>query len=218
MVLQLHHHVHHKPSCPGRDHNITVNIRCRVKLAPKVWSQAEEQQGHKAWSGLEAFHFLVTLHLPHFLKWAFLAIINNPRPGADAPFPCVQTARCPVPARIYIPTGLVVGCMSWVILARHISLQGLCNTSAGSAAPWLTSLSHLLLSDAPGRGCTHRDVAGFPQPPLGHSAHPREVQGNMGEVIVCCWSPEWFLQCCLLAVKWVLGVSLALSIKRRNSL
>lgn len=170
-----HDHFHHKPSFPVRDHTITVNICCRVKLALKVWSQAEEQQGHEAGSCLEAFHFLVTSRLPHFLKWAFLAIINKPRPGADAPFPCVQTALCPVPARIYIPTAWVVGHMSWVILAKHVSLEGLCNTSA---APWLTSPSHLLLPDAPGRGCTHREGAGFPQPPLSHSALPREVWEN----------------------------------------
>lgn len=169
----LHHHFHHKPSFPVRDHNITVNICCRAKLAPKVWSQAEEQQGHEAGSGLEAFHFLVTLHLPHFLKRAFLAIINNPRAGADAPFPCVQTARCPAHARIYIPTGLVVGHMSWVILARHVLLEGLCNTSAGSAAPWLTSPSHLLLSDAPDRGCTHRGRGWF------SSASPRPFCSSM---------------------------------------
>lgn len=190
-------------SCEGPKHQI--NICCRVKLAPKVWSQAEEQQGHEEGSCLEAFHFLVTSHLPHFLKRAFLAIINKPRPGADAPFPCVQTALCPVHARISIPTAWVVRHMSWVILARHILLEGLCNTSAGSAAPWLTSPSHLLLPDAPGWGCTHREGAGFP---LSHSALPPEVQENRDEVIVCCWSPECSLQGCLQQFSGSRGVSL----------
>lgn len=122
------------------------------------------------------------------------------------------------PCKDLYPHWLVVGHMSWVILARHISLQGLCHTSAGSAARWLTSPFHLVLSDAPGRGCTQREVAGFPQPLLNHSALPREVQESRGEVIACCWRPEWSLQCCLPAVQWFLGVSLAVSTKRRNSL
>lgn len=73
---------------------------------------------------------------------------QQPQPRDHAPFPCVQRAPWPVPARISIPSALVVGHMSWVILARPVSLW---NTSAGSAAPWLPSPSHLLLPDAPGR-------------------------------------------------------------------
>lgn len=142
-----------------------------------------------AGSGLEAFHLTVTLHLPHLLKWTFLAIINNHRPKADVPFPWVWTARCPVCVRIYNPTSLVVRRVPRVTLANHPSHEGVCKTSAGSAARWwLQAAVFLALFCA--FWCTKQDLheegsGCISQPPLGHSALTKEVQENRDEVILC---------------------------------
>lgn len=67
----------------------------------------------------------------------------------------------------------------------------------GSAAPWLTSPAHLLLSDAHTGKCLV-----FLSLPLAMLLIPKR---SMGEVIPCCWSPEWSCQCCVPAVQWFLG-------------
>lgn len=69
--------------------------------------------------------------------------------------------------------------MPWVILASHISHEGVCKTSAGSAARWLSSAGDsrqlassvsFVLPGAPSRSCVKREVAVFPQLPLSRSA------------------------------------------------
>lgn len=141
------------------------------KACPKPLVSSWRAAGAWGRIRLGSFPLSSNITLTSFSKMSISSHCQQPQPRDHAPFPCVQRAPWPVPARISIPSALVVGHMSWVILARPVSLW---NTSAGSAAPWLPFPSHLLLPDAPGRGCTHREGAGFPQPPLSPSAHPWE--------------------------------------------
>lgn len=163
-----------------------------------------------AGSGLEAFHLIVTLHLPHLLKWTFLAIINNHRPKADAPFPWVWTARCPVCMRIYNPTSLVVGRVPMVTTANHPSHKGVCKTSAGSAACWwLQAAGFSVLFCAfwctkqdlheEGSGCTYFSAS--PRPFCSYKRGPKEQGWNHPVLLHYCsvllecysWSLPWYL-------------------------
>lgn len=185
-VLLMKHMALHTPSsfpsqallsCEGPQHHSKHLLQ--GKACPESLVSSWRAAGAWGRIRLGSFPLSSNITLTSFSKMSISSHYQQPQSRGWCSFSMCSDSSLSSPCRdLYLPVWWDT-CPGWCWPGT--STQG---AVEHPSSPWLTSPAHLLLSDAPRRGCTHREVPGFPQPPLGHAAQPQEEHGWSHHVLL----------------------------------